>query len=397
MMTKGDDTTQATTVQLSDEDVAMVDRADEAKAKEEEKQAQEEEKQAREEEAARGEPNTQNSDKKNRGGGSSTNNNNGTTAHSRIKPVNSVEASTSASKKIDRLKTPPFLIRVNVRSVSTPLDLSTFKAESYIHAWKDITLREIALLLSQSHAELNDPDAKIFFKLIYSHIPTTPKSGTENDRRRGSSNNKRNEPNDSNNNSNSSRRRSPAPKLSSDTSAAAPTATIAQPLKSKDLGQILNFGSRIRANPDETKTLEESRLFVGDMLDVSISKGFSIVGASASGVAAPTAGSIEKGAAARVDVDGSGTSFRPSIESRLGGKRSGGSFNESNSFRPNSSSERRDGERKNDRGSRFNPYGVKERDAFGGGSRSAGGGKNNTYRADDFNGARRSTGGQGRW
>ncbi|KAJ3210500.1 hypothetical protein HDU82_007990 [Entophlyctis luteolus] len=147
---------------------------------------------------------------------------------------------------VDRTSVPPCLIRVRIvaDSAATAASLETFTPNVSVHAWKDTTLRELAYLIAASHPELNDPDVRISFKLVYQEIATK------------------------------------------DRSAPAGNSAAPLPLKSKDIGRLSNFAARRSSNADDNKTLQDSRFVIGDMLDVIITKGFSIVGAGTAAVAA---------------------------------------------------------------------------------------------------------------
>ncbi|KAJ3021526.1 UNVERIFIED_CONTAM: hypothetical protein HDU68_009593 [Siphonaria sp. JEL0065] len=161
---------------------------------------------------------------------------------------------------IDRTKEAPFLIKVVVRvgSHKDPKETANATGDDliYLHTWKDATLREITCLLSPSKPDLNDPEARLSFKAIFPD-PAASSSSAPPTRRGGEL------PRDQ-------RRLPPAPPSSSSNSA----------FKAKELGQFSNSSRRTMA--DESKTLEDVKFIVGDVLEIAIVKGFSIVGASTS-------------------------------------------------------------------------------------------------------------------
>ncbi|KAI9341673.1 Sin3 associated polypeptide p18-domain-containing protein [Obelidium mucronatum] len=250
------------------------------------------------------------------------------------------------ASSVDRTKVVPFLVKVVVRSGGHK-DLRDFSESEavFLHTWKNASLREIACLLSRSKPDINDPEARLSFKAIYTD-PAILSITSSNSRGRNT------------------RESRPS----------APSAATASTLKSKDLGQFSNSSRRVMA--DESKTLEDAKFVIGDMIEVSVVKGFSIVGASSSSngpSSAPVSRALNENA-------NSSSSFAD----RLGPRR--GSFTES----------RRDGNSRREGGSggsRFHPYGGSgPRDSRPGFSR---GGDQHDHRDNRESGGRE--GRRGRW
>ncbi|KAJ3029096.1 UNVERIFIED_CONTAM: hypothetical protein HDU68_000135 [Siphonaria sp. JEL0065] len=232
-------------------------------------------------------------------------------------------ATTTTSSKpaatiIDRTKEGPFLIKVVVRvgSHKDPKEAANATGDDivYLHTWKDATLREIACLLSPSKPDLKDPEARLSFKAIF--LDPVASSSALPTRRGGESRR--------------DQRRQPPPPSSSSSNAA---------YKAKELGQFSN--SSRRTMTDESRTLEDVKFIVGDVLEIAIVKGFSIVGASSS----------SNSAAANVSTGGGSSS---NVADRLGPRRGSVSDDRRGTGgheHSNGRSEGRGG------GGRFHPYG----------------------------------------
>ncbi|KAJ3410147.1 hypothetical protein HDV05_004051 [Chytridiales sp. JEL 0842] len=118
---------------------------------------------------------------------------------------------------VDREKQCPFLIRAFVKQGMhhTPSEFARRlpeSAEVQIHTWKDATLREVAILISQSNPALSDPTARISFRSIF------------------------------------------------------PDRTLPNSFQGKDLGAVSN----VRRFKEEDMTLEDLRFVAGDYLDVCV-------------------------------------------------------------------------------------------------------------------------------
>ncbi|KAJ3246824.1 hypothetical protein HDU78_006131 [Chytriomyces hyalinus] len=260
-------------------------------------------------------------------------------------------------RAVDREKTCPFLVRVYVKAAEhhSLADISAGKAkedEHHLHLWKDSTLREISHLLSSKMPELNDPEIRLTFKILFHEF--SPISSTASGGRRDSLKDGRQQ-----------RTHAPPPPLP-------PSRTTTQSaFKAKDIGQLSNMHKR---TSDEFLTLEKVNFVAGDMIDVCIIKGVSIAGTAGAGVANAGINIAGKAAESHYGRNGNG---RVSIESRLGSRRT----DEPGAFGSESIRDRRgfvadEGRSYGGRsgggggGGRFHPYSAPSRGGRGGGSRA---------------------------
>ncbi|KAJ3223040.1 hypothetical protein HDU81_009449 [Chytriomyces hyalinus] len=258
---------------------------------------------------------------------------------------------------VDREKTCPFLVRVFVKAAEhhSLTDISAGKAkedEHHLHLWKDSTLREISHLLSAKMPDLNDPEIRLTFKILFHEFSPISSSAASGGRR------------DSLKDGRQHRSHGPPPPSSSRTS-------TQSAFKSKDIGQLSNMHKR---TSDEFLTLEKVNFVAGDMIDVCVIKGVSIVGTAGSGVANAGINIAGKAAESHYGKIGNG---RASIESRLGSRRTAGpgAFG-SESGRDRRGSMADEGRSYGGRsgggggGGRFHPYSAPSRGGRGGGSRA---------------------------
>ncbi|KAJ3296591.1 hypothetical protein HDU79_006214 [Rhizoclosmatium sp. JEL0117] len=270
---------------------------------------------------------------------------------------------------VDRKTTPPFLVKVFCGPAHRdPRDKKAFAQEEavLIHTWRDATLRELACLLADHKPDLliTHPESRLSFRAVFPDPANTSSSSS-------SSRNNRVPP--------------PPPSTSSY-------------YKTKDLGHFSNMSKRY--THDEFKTLDDFHWVIGDFLDVSVVKGFSIVGASVIQSVKNAVGGErgERGARNAYSSNSlASTSLAstngapPSISDRLAphlsrsfvprdvrDSRDGDRFG----VRENVGRDSRDGGRDGGRRERFHPYG-------GGGGGSAAGRREDRRGRDD----RRETGG----
>ncbi|KAI8839169.1 Sin3 associated polypeptide p18-domain-containing protein [Chytriomyces cf. hyalinus JEL632] len=266
-----------------------------------------------------------------------------------------VKSGRTERRAVDREKTCPFLVRVYVKAAEhhSLADISAGKAkedEHHLHLWKDSTLREISHLLSSKMPELNDPEIRLTFKILFHEF--SPISSTASSGRRDSLKDGR-------------QQRPPPPPHSRTTTQSA--------FKAKDIGQLSNMHKR---TSDEFLTLEKVNFVAGDMIDVCIIKGVSIAGTAGTGVANAGINIAGKAAESHYGKNGNG---RVSIESRLGSRRTAGpgAFG-SESVRDRRGSVADEGRSYGGRsggggggGGRFHPYSAPSRGGRGGGSRAS--------------------------